>query len=217
MPVAADIQRVRARARDAGQRRVGGGEHGDRGHTHCCRQVRESRVDADDDFGAARPAQRVRQRHALRYRAASVASAARRRLRSPSAALPHGTSEVKPACAKCASSPRQRSSGHSWCRRDWCRETSSANRSRDGQRAWRRRRWHPLPAWRPGDGVAECGAGQRACLVDEMLVARDTVMHIVEPGGQRLADAVAIEAMATPARQTRDHVRPSPVPAGRGR
>ena len=53
-----------------------------------------------------------------------------------------------------------------------------------------------MPPRGPLDAVPERGRGERARLVDEMLVAIDAVVDVVEPRRERLADALAVEAVA---------------------
>jgi hypothetical protein len=58
---------------------------------------------------------------------------------------------------------------------------------------------HELPAGRAVDAVADRRGRQRAALVDEVLLALHLVVHVVEEGCHRLADAVAVEAVAAAA------------------
>ena len=60
-----------------------------------------------------------------------------------------------------------------------------------------------MPARWAFDPISKRGGGKGAALVDEVLVARYPVMDIVEPGGERLADAVPVEAVPAPARHAR--------------
>ena len=126
---------------------------------------------------------------------------ARRSLRSRSASLPHGSSIANPACAKCASKPRQSLSGHSLSSRLVAWNASAYGPSGMAADAGGRRE---VPAGRTVDRVAERRCGHCPALVDEVLVAVDRVMHVVEPCRDRLAHVRAVEAVPRPARHARD-------------
>ena len=100
-----------------------------------------------------------------------------------------------------ARSARQRSSGHSLSARLVAWNTQRvAPRGHGGGR--RRRR--ELPARRSRHRVSQRRGRERAALVDEVLVARNGVVDVVEQRRQRFADAVPVEAVARPACDARD-------------
>jgi hypothetical protein len=190
---------MRARTRHAGERGIGGREDGDSRRAHRRGEMREAGIDADHDLRIACECGKFRQR-LPRWHDDIL-----RTCRQSSAAFLFGFA----APGNKGREPRLRKVRQQRTPAILGPQLVAAAGRVEHQRI--RRRGHAchsgrrreLPAWRSFDPVSQCRGGERATLVDEVLVARDPVMDVVEPRRHRLADAAPIEAMAAPARHAR--------------